>query len=139
MRISDWSSDVCSSDRLAREGGLAADEVAGALDGGGAGDVVGHVRLSGENYSSLLQRSTGNIQAIFAVQPTSGICKVARMELGARIAHYRSQAGLNQSELARAMKQAVTPQTVQAWETGGGIRPSKFESERKSTSLNSSH
>lgn len=50
------------------------------------------------------------------------------MELGARIAHYRSQAGLNQSELARAMKPAVTPQTVQAWEKGGGIRPSKFES-----------
>src|SRR3546814_5347473 len=138
MRISDWSSDVCSSDL-----------------GGGAGDVVGHVRLSGENYSSLLQRSTGNIQAIFAVQPTSGICKVARMELGARIAHYRSQAGLNQSELARAMKPAVTPQTVQAWEKGGGIRPSKFESlasalgislgtlllgeDRKSTRLNSSH
>src|SRR3546814_12070012 len=65
---------VCLEE-LAREGGLAADEVAGALDGGGAGDVVGHVRLSGENYSSLLQRSTGNIQAIFAVQPTSGICK----------------------------------------------------------------
>src|SRR3546814_13782196 len=50
------------------------------------------------------------------------------MELGARIAHYRSQAGLNQSELARAMKPAVTPQTVQAWEKGGGIRQSKFES-----------
>src|SRR3546814_8041362 len=26
------------------------------------------------------------------------------------------------------MKPAVTPQTVQAWEKGGGIRPSKFES-----------
>src|SRR3546814_19886116 len=111
MRISDWSSDVCSSDL-----------------GGGAGDVVGHVRLSGENYSSLLQRSTGNIQAIFAVQPTSGICKVARMELGARIAHYRSQAGLNQSELARAMKPAVTPQTVPARGHGGGMRPAKLES-----------
>src|SRR3546814_14319454 len=50
---------VCLEE-LAREGGLAADEVAGALDGGGAGDAVGHVRLSGETYSSLLQRSTGN-------------------------------------------------------------------------------
>src|SRR3546814_2407417 len=50
----------------------------------------------------------------------------------ARIAQYRSQAGLNQSELARAMKPAVTPQTVQAWEKGGGIRPSKRSEEHTS-------
>src|SRR3546814_17630408 len=129
MRISDWSSDVCSSDRLAREGGLAADEVAGALDGGGAGDVVGHVRLSGENYSSLLQRSTGNIQAIFAVQPKSGICKVASMELGDRIAHYRSKAGLNQSELERSEERRVGKEGVSKCSYRGSPAHSKHKNQ----------
>src|SRR3546814_17092525 len=79
---------VCLEE-LAREGGLAADEVAGALDGGGAGDVVGHVRLSGENYSSLLQRSTGHIQARFEVQQTSGICKeIGRTYCRERVCQY---------------------------------------------------
>lgn len=49
------------------------------------------------------------------------------MELGTRIAHYRQLAGMNQSELARKFDPPLTPQTVQAWEKGGGIRPAKFE------------
>lgn len=39
-----------------------------------------------------------------------------------RIRDAREKAGLNQSELARAMRPAVSPQTVQQWERGGGIR-----------------
>jgi len=47
------------------------------------------------------------------------------MELGARIAALREKAGLNQSELGRRL--GVTPQAVQTWEKGGGIRPAKFD------------
>lgn len=55
------------------------------------------------------------------------------MELGTRIAALRQRLGINQSELARRVSQAgkinppLSPQSVQAWEKGGGIRPDKFE------------
>ena len=55
------------------------------------------------------------------------------MDLGARIAHLRTRAGLNQSELARALD--LTPQAVQAWEKGGGIRPAKFEELAKALNI----
>lgn len=42
------------------------------------------------------------------------------MTIGARIAKAREDRGWNQSELARALD--VTPQTVQQWEKGGGVR-----------------
>ena len=46
--------------------------------------------------------------------------------IGKRIAAAREKAGLNQSELARALK--VTPQSVQAWESSKNIpRPKKLE------------
>lgn len=47
------------------------------------------------------------------------------MDLGTRIASLRQKRDLNQSELARLL--GLTPQAVQAWEKGGGIRPDKFE------------
>lgn len=55
------------------------------------------------------------------------------MELGQRIAALRQRLGINQSELARRVSTAgkirppMSPQSVQAWEKGGGIRPDKFE------------
>lgn len=55
------------------------------------------------------------------------------MELGKRIATLRTRLGINQSELARrvsriaGLKPPMSPQSVQAWEKGGGIRPDKFE------------
>lgn len=47
------------------------------------------------------------------------------MDLGRRIATLRGRKDLNQSELARIL--GVTPQAVQHWEKGGGIRQDKFE------------
>ncbi|KQQ62948.1 hypothetical protein ASF66_00920 [Pseudomonas sp. Leaf129] len=60
--------------------------------------------------------------------PTTGGCTVLIMRtIGKRIAAAREKAGLNQSELARALK--VTPQSVQAWESDKNIpRPKKLES-----------
>lgn len=55
------------------------------------------------------------------------------MELGTRIAALRQRIGINQSELARRISRIgkinppLSPQSVQAWEKGGGIRPDKFE------------
>jgi transcriptional regulator with XRE-family HTH domain len=43
-----------------------------------------------------------------------------------RIRAAREAAGMNQSELARALTPKVSPQTVQHWEKGGGIRQDRL-------------
>lgn len=45
----------------------------------------------------------------------------ADLDRAERLRGAREKAGLNQSELGRAMRPAVKPQTVQQWEKGGGI------------------
>jgi transcriptional regulator with XRE-family HTH domain len=47
------------------------------------------------------------------------------MEIGDRIIQLRTAQGWNQSQLAR--KIGVTPQSVQHWEKGGGIRSAQLE------------
>jgi transcriptional regulator with XRE-family HTH domain len=46
--------------------------------------------------------------------------------LAGRIRAAREAAGMNQSELARALTPKVSPQTVQHWEKGGGVRPDRL-------------
>lgn len=47
---------------------------------------------------------------------TMPACKMRRMEPRAAIAAWRKKFGWNQSELARLLQPAVTPQAVQQWE-----------------------
>lgn len=53
--------------------------------------------------------------------------------IGQKIAKAREAAGLNQSELARALK--VTPQSVQKWEAGGSPKNKRLEDVAKALNV----
>src|SRR3546814_6185914 len=80
MRISDWSSDVCSSDLLHLAGEAGQAGIAGALHGGSTNRRQEHVIAKGALVAPVegLQVDDGRIDRPFALRPDA----IVREEIG---------------------------------------------------------
>src|SRR3546814_2066293 len=121
MRISDWSSDVCSSDLHAVAGDEARETLTGADEQGGGSIAIGEFVFGGRTRASLLR---GGDQRAAAIGRTESLDQGAGAGLLAR-PDVERQHGIWQRQrfLDDAGILAV----------GGG------RADRKSTRLNSSH
>src|SRR3546814_7598133 len=98
MRISDWSSDVCSSDldaaraRLADRIGVEQQKVGGGADRDAAAvpDAVEAGRLAGELTDGLFEREGPALPYPMAekLQPVSGVAEIGRASCRERECQY---------------------------------------------------